>query len=92
MRKAELVVKVADEAKIPRAAAERAINAFIQIVIAALKRGEKVSLPGFGTFLVVKRAPRKGRNPRTGQEIQIPAITVPKFKVGKNFKEAVRGK
>ncbi|RLA95471.1 MAG: hypothetical protein DRG55_07605 [Deltaproteobacteria bacterium] len=90
MKKAELIAKIADEAKIPRAAAERAINSFMKVVVEALKAGDKVSLPGFGTFMVAERAARKGRNPRTGEEIQIPAVKVPKFKIGKNLKEAVR--
>jgi len=90
MKKADLVAKVADEAKIPRAAAERAINAFVNVVTDALKAGDKVTLPGFGTFMVAQRAARKGRNPRTGQEIQIPSAKVPKFKVGKNLRDAVK--
>jgi DNA-binding protein HU-beta len=90
MKKADLVAKVADEAKIPRTAAERAINAFINVVTEALKSGDKVALPGFGTFMVAQRAARKGRNPRTGQEITIPAVKVPKFKVGKNLREAIK--
>ena len=90
MKKAELIAKIADEAKIPRAAAERAINSFMKVVVEALEAGDKVSLPGFGTFMVAERAARKGRNPRTGEEIQIPAVKVPKFKIGKNLKEAVR--
>lgn len=90
MKKADLVAKVADEAKIPRAAAERAINAFVNVITDALKAGDKVTLPGFGTFMVAQRAARKGRNPRTGQEIKIPSAKVPKFKVGKNLREAVK--
>jgi len=90
MRKADLVAKVADEAKIPRTAAERAINAFINVVTEALKAGDKVALPGFGTFMVAQRAARKGRNPRTGQEITIPSVKVPKFKVGKNLRESIK--
>ncbi|RLA85901.1 MAG: DNA-binding protein HU [Deltaproteobacteria bacterium] len=90
MKKVELISKVAEEAKVPRAAAERAINAFAKIVTEALTAKEKVSLPGFGTFMVAKRAQRKGRNPRTGKEIMIPEVYVPKFKVGKNLKEAVK--
>ena len=61
-----------------------------KVVVEALRAGDKVSLPGFGTFMVAERAARKGRNPRTGEEIQIPAVKVPKFKIGKNLKEAVR--
>ena len=90
MTKSELIDKIAKEAKIPRAAAERAINSFTATIIEVLKAGEKIALPGFGTFQVSNRSARKGRNPRTGQEIDIPAVTIPKFKVGKGLKDAVR--
>ncbi|UCC66598.1 MAG: HU family DNA-binding protein [Deltaproteobacteria bacterium] len=90
MKKAELIDKVAKEAKIPRAAAERAVNSFTATVTEVLKKGDKITLPGFGTFLVSNRAARKGRNPRTGEEIRIPDAKIPKFKVGKGLKEAVR--
>ena len=90
MTKSELIDKVAKEAKIPRAAAERAINSFTASITEALKSGDKITLPGFGTFLVSNRSARKGRNPRTGEEIDIPAVRIPKFKVGKGLKDAVR--
>ena len=90
MKKSELIDKVAKEAKIPRAAAERAINSFTATIIEVLKAGDKITLPGFGTFHVSNRSARKGRNPRTGEEINIPAVKIPKFKVGKGLKEAVR--
>lgn len=90
MKKAELIDRVAKEAKIPRAAAERAINSFTDTITEVLQTGDKITLPGFGTFLVSNRSSRKGRNPRTGEEIEIPAVKIPKFKVGKGLKEAVR--
>jgi DNA-binding protein HU-beta len=90
MTKSELIDRVAKEAKIPRAAAERAINSFTDTVCEVLKTGDKITLTGFGTFQVSNRAPRKGRNPRTGEEINIPAVKIPKFKCGKGFKDAVR--
>jgi DNA-binding protein HU-beta len=90
MTKLELIDRVAKEAKIPRAAAERALNSLTATIVEALKAGDKITLPGFGTFLISNRAARKGRNPRTGQEIDIPAVKIPKFKVGKGLKDAVR--
>ncbi len=90
MTKSELIDKVAKEAKIPRAAAERAINSFTDTICETLKAGDKITLTGFGTFQVSNRAPRKGRNPRTGQEIDIPAVKIPKFKCGKSFKDSVQ--
>jgi DNA-binding protein HU-beta len=90
MTKSDLIDKVAKEAKIPRAAAERAVNSFTASITEALKKGDKITLPGFGTFLTSNRSARKGRNPRTGQEIDIPAVRIPKFKVGKGLKDAVR--
>jgi DNA-binding protein HU-beta len=91
MTKSELIDKIAKEAKVPRAAAERSINSFIATITEVLKAGDKITLPGFGTFQVSNRSARKGRNPRTGQEIDIPAVKIPKFKVGKGLKEAVKG-
>jgi DNA-binding protein HU-beta len=90
MTKSELIDKIAKEAKIPRAAAERALNSFTASIAEALKKGDKITLPGFGTFQVSNRSARKGRNPRTGEEIDIPAVKIPKFKVGKGLKDAVR--
>jgi DNA-binding protein HU-beta len=90
MTKSELIDKVAKEAKIPRAAAERAINSFTDTICEALKAGDKITLTGFGTFQVSNRSARKGRNPRTGAEIDIPAVKIPKFKCGKSFKDSVQ--
>ena len=90
MTKSDLIDKVAKEAKIPRAAAERAVNSFTASITEVLKQGDKITLPGFGTFLTSNRSARKGRNPRTGQEIDIPAVRIPKFKAGKGLKDSVR--
>jgi len=90
--KAELITAVADESGLKKVDAEKAVNAFIASVTAALKQGDKLSLVGFGTFCTTKRAARKGQNPQTGKKINIPAATIPKFKAGKNLKEAVNAK
>ena len=90
MTKAELIGKVAADAKISKAAAAKALVSFIDAVKASLKRGEKVTLIGFGSFSVSQRKARKGRNPQTGKAIKIPAKKVPKFSAGKAFKEAVK--
>lgn len=89
MTKADLVSAIAKEAGLTKANAEKALNAFIKVVMDALKKGDKVTLVGFGTFYVAERAERKGRNPRTKEEIIIPGCKVPKFKAGKELKEAV---
>jgi len=89
MTKAELIGKMAEGAKISKAAAGKALDAFVDGVRASLKKEERVTLVGFGTFSVSKRKARKGRNPRTGKEIKIPARKVPKFTPGKAFKDAV---
>ncbi len=89
MTKAELVAKIAEKAGLSKKDAEAALNAFMDAVKEALAAGEKVSLVGFGTFEVVERAERKGRNPQTGEEITIPATKAPKFRPGKGLKEAV---
>ena len=90
MTKAELVEKVAKDAGISKAAAAEALDSFIDGVVKAVKKGNKVALIGFGTFSVSKRKARTGRNPQTGKPIQIPARKVPKFSAGKTFKDAVR--
>lgn len=89
MTKADLVGAMASKAGISKAAAEKALKAFTDSVTTALKKGEKVSLVGFGSFEVSRRAARTGRNPRTGAEIRIKATTVPKFRPGKGLKDAV---
>jgi len=90
MTKVELVEKMAKEAKITKAAADKAIASFVDGVKKALKKGEKVTLIGFGTFSVTQRKARKGRNPQTGKEIKIPARKAPKFSAGKALKTAVK--
>ncbi|RII28246.1 MAG: DNA-binding protein HU [Geobacter sp.] len=92
MTKAELISAVAEKAGLKKVEAEKAVAAFIASVTVALKKGDKLSLVGFGTFTTAKRAARKGQNPQTGKKISIPAATVPKFKPGKTLKEAVNSK
>jgi len=89
MNKAELITKIADDAGISKAAAERALASFIEGVTMALKKGKKVSLVGFGTFSVSERAARTGRNPRTGATIKIASSRIPKFKPGKGLKDSI---
>jgi DNA-binding protein HU-beta len=89
MNKTELVESVAEAADLSKAAAGKAVDAFIGAVTGALKNGDQVTIVGFGTFLVRERAARVGRNPQTGAEIQIKAAKVPAFKPGKALKDAV---
>ncbi|MBA4389320.1 MAG: DNA-binding protein HU [Syntrophus sp. (in: bacteria)] len=89
MTKAELISKMASGAEISKAKAGKALEAFLDGVKGSLKKEERVTLVGFGTFSVSKRKARKGRNPRTGKEIKIPARKVPKFTAGKALKEAI---
>jgi len=86
MTKAEIIEKMVKDANISKMAAERALNSFIDSTKKTLKKGNKVTLVGFGTFSVSKRAARKGRNPRTGEIIKIAARKTPKFTAGKVFK------
>jgi len=90
MTKLELIEKISGSAGITKVAAGDALNAAISGITSALKRGQKVSLMGFGTFSVSKRKPRVGRNPKTGDVIKIPACRVPKFSAGKELKSAVK--
>ncbi|MBC8313756.1 MAG: HU family DNA-binding protein [Candidatus Cloacimonetes bacterium] len=90
MTKHDLIEKMADEVGISKKKANDAINVFLDSTKNSLKNGEKVTLVGFGTFKVVKRAARKGVNPATGAKINISARNVAKFKAGKKLKEAVR--
>jgi len=90
MTKAELIGRIAEEAKISKASAEKVVNSFANSVTRALKKGDKLTLTGFGTFSVTKRRARTGRNPQTGKEIKIPARKVAKFKAGKMLKSAVK--
>ena len=90
MNKAELIDAVAEEAGISKAAAAKAVDSFTSAISKSLKKGKKVTLVGFGTFSVSKRKARKGRNPRTGEAIKIPAGKTPKFSAGKALKQAVK--
>ena len=90
MTKADLIDKMAKEADISKAAAGKALDSLIDGVKKTLKKGDKVSLVGFGTFSVSKRKARKGRNPQTGETIKIKATKAPKFTAGKAFKDAVK--
>ena len=85
MNKAELVAAVAEKTGETKKTAEASVNAFVDVVTAALKKGEKVQLVGFGSFEVRKRAARKGRNPQTKEEIKIPASKAPVFRAGKQL-------
>ena len=89
MNKTELIDYVAANADVPKAVAARALEATISAVKVTLKKGGSVSLVGFGTFAVGKRAARVGRNPRTGASIKIKSAKVPKFRPGKALKDAL---
>ena len=89
MNKTELVAAIADKAEIKKVDAEKALKAFTDVVAEELKKGGKVQLVGFGTFDVLERPARQGRNPRTGKSMKIKASKAPKFKAGKAFKDAV---
>ncbi|MBR2274978.1 MAG: HU family DNA-binding protein [Lachnospiraceae bacterium] len=89
MNKTELVAAMADQAGLSKKDSEKALKAFTDTVAKELKKGGKVQLVGFGTFEVVKRAAREGRNPQTGAVMKIKASKAPKFKAGKALKDAV---
>jgi len=89
VNKSDLIDAIAKSAEISKAAAGRALDSTIDTIKKALKKGDTVSLVGFGTFKVGKRAARNGRNPRTGATIKIKAAKVPKFSAGKGLKDAV---
>ena len=89
MNKAELVEKIADEAELSKASAERALNSAIDNIIKSITKGDSVQLVGFGTFSQGKRSARVGRNPKTGEAIKIAASKTAKFSAGKAFKDAV---
>jgi DNA-binding protein HU-beta len=89
MNKGEFTVAIAEAADMTKAEAERAVEAVFSVVKKALKSGDSVSLVGFGTFTVRKRAAREGRNPRSGETIKIAASKVPAFKAGKALKDAI---
>lgn len=89
MNKNELVAKVADQSGLSKKDAEKALAAVIDTITAALVSGDKVQLVGFGTFETKQREARTGRNPRSGETIEIPAASLPAFKAGKALKDAV---
>ena len=89
MNKNDLIAAVADDTSLTKADAAKAVDSVIDTVVGSLKSGTEVRLVGFGTFSVADRAASEGRNPRTGEKIQIPASKQPKFKAGKGLKDAV---
>ena len=89
MNKADLIEEIAQAAEISKSAAERAVDAMVAAVKSSLKKGGLVTLVGFGSFYVGRRAARVGRNQRTGAEIKIKAARVPKFRAGKALKDAI---
>lgn len=91
MNKSELIDAIADGADISKASAGKALDAVLEAITGALKKGDQVSLVGFGTFAVKHRPARTGRNPQTGKEIQIAAANVPGFRAGKSLRDAVNG-
>jgi len=89
MNKSELIEAISDSADISKAAAGRALEGMVDAITAAMKSGDAVSIVGFGTFTVRERAARTGRNPKTGETIEIKASKTPAFKAGKALKDAV---
>jgi len=89
MNKAELVQEVAKQTGLTKGASREAVDAITSAIVDSLSNGDKVTLVGFGSFKVINRKSRRGRNPQTGEEIQIPAKSVPKFEPGKNLREKV---
>ncbi len=92
MNKTELIAAVAEKAELSKAASGKSVDAIVEAITEELKKGEKVTLIGFGTFETRDRAARTGRNPQTGKEIKIKASKAPAFKAGKALKEAVNSK
>jgi DNA-binding protein HU-beta len=90
MNKSQLVEAVAKQTQLTKTHVEETLNAAIDLIKKNVKKGDDVTLVGFGTFTRSKRKARSGRNPQTGKEIKIPAMTVPRFRAGKEFKDAVR--
>jgi len=90
MNKSDLVESMAEAAEISKASAEKGLNGMLDAIAKAMKKGDKVTLVGFGTFSVVKRAARQGRNPQTGKMIKIAAKKVAKFKAGSKLAETVK--
>ena len=89
MNKAELIAAMSEKAEISKKDAEKALKVFTDVVAEELKKGEKIQLVGFGTFEVTERAARTGRNPQSGEDMNIPASKAPKFKAGKALKDLI---
>ena len=89
MNKQELITAIAEKAEMEKDDAKKALNAFIEVVGDELKKGEKIQIIGFGTFEVSERAAREGRNPQTGETMEIKASKNPKFKAGKALKDSL---
>jgi DNA-binding protein HU-beta len=90
MNKTQLVDLIAKQTSLTKTSVEEVLNASIDAIKKSVKKGEDVTLVGFGTFTKSKRKARAGRNPQTGKEIKIPAMTVPRFRAGKEFKDSLR--
>lgn len=90
MNKAQLIESVAKQASVTKVDAENILNYTLDVIKKSVKKGDDVTLIGFGTFTKSKRKARTGRNPQTGKEIKIPAMTVPKFRPGREFKNAIK--
>lgn len=88
--KSDIVDHVAEKTGFTKKDSREALNAVLDSITAALQRGERVQLTGFGTFETRERSARKGKNPSTGEEMEIPAMTIPAFRAGKNLKDAVK--
>ncbi len=89
MNKQDLIEQIAQAAEVSKSAAERAVDALVVAVKSSLKKGDMVTLVGFGTFYVGRRKARAGRNPRTGEALSIKATSVPRFRAGKALKDAI---
>ncbi|MEO2153613.1 MAG: HU family DNA-binding protein [Aquificae bacterium] len=92
MTKAELIARAAEKAGVSKKQADRCLKAIIEVIEDALQKGERIALPGFGVFQVKERAARKGRNPQTGEVIEIPARKVVVFKAAKQLRELINKK
>ncbi len=90
MNKADLIDKIAKDARISKTASAKALDSFVEGVTRSLKKGDRVALVGFGTFTVSKRKARVGRNPQTGEQIEIKALNVARFRPGNELSTAVR--
>lgn len=90
MNKSELINAIADHAELSKADAGRALDSFVAVLTKAMKKNDKITLVGFGTFAVRKRAARTGRNPKTGEPLKIAASKNPTFKAGKAFKDGIK--